>query len=142
MTENIEQPTTLQEPIISPSETPTSVQSESISESPLIEQPQTPIQPEPAPAVAPQPAQPPLESFLTKALESIQFRKKVKLEKIVKLANENKVITNDDVEKLLHVSDATATRHLSTLVKQNRLKVSGNRRSVRYEPINGSNGGN
>ena len=136
-----------QEPAtIQPMETPATVQPEPTIEPPVEpSRAEIPIQPESAPVFPPisqPPIQPPPKSFLAKALESIQFRKKAKLEKIIKLANEKKVITNDDVEKFLHVSDATATRYLNILVKQNRLKVSGNRRSARYEPINGSNGGN
>ena len=34
-------------------------------------------------------------------------------------------ITNDEVEKLLHVSDATATRYLSELEKRGKLKQVG-----------------
>ncbi len=34
-------------------------------------------------------------------------------------------VTNDDVEKLLHVSDATATRHLAQLAKEGLLRMSG-----------------
>lgn len=86
-----------------------------------------------APATAPNP-----RSFLTKALEKIQFRKRAKLEKIVKLANEKKSITNDQVEKLLHVSDATASRHLLQLVKEGKLKKVGPDGRARYEPVSGS----
>ena len=32
------------------------------------------------------------------------------------------MITNDEVEKLLHVSDATATRYLSQLEKEGKIK--------------------
>jgi Fic family protein len=34
-------------------------------------------------------------------------------------------ITNDEVEKLLHVSDATATRYLSHLEQQGRIMQTG-----------------
>ena len=34
-------------------------------------------------------------------------------------------ITNDEVEKFLHVSDATATRYLSTLEKEGKIKQNG-----------------
>ena len=148
MTEDIEQQSIPQEPIPQPpTEISAPVQPESVIESAPIEQAPEPTQPEPVSVPASIPSQPQLtiaspKSFFTKALESIQSRKRAKLEKIMRLANEKKVITNDDVEKLLRVSDATATRYLNTLVKQNRLKVSGNRGSVRYEPTNGSIGGN
>jgi len=38
---------------------------------------------------------------------------------------EKSKITNDEVEKLLHVSDATATRYLSQLKKEGRIKQNG-----------------
>lgn len=81
-------------------------------------------------------------SFLARALASIQFRKKAKLEKIVKLATEKGSITNDHVEKLLRVSDATATRYLAQLVKEGRLRKVGPDGRARYESVSGSNGGN
>ena len=34
-------------------------------------------------------------------------------------------VTNDEVEKLLHVSDATATRYLSALEKEGRIRQVG-----------------
>jgi len=39
--------------------------------------------------------------------------------------NSKNKITNDEVEKLLHVSDATATRYLSALEKENKIKQVG-----------------
>lgn len=113
----------------------------------LIEQPQMPpLAPEPV--FAPSTSEPSHESiapspksFLAKALESIQFRKKAKLEKIMKLAIEKKSITNDQVQKLIRVSDATATRYLSELVRQNRLKRVGAPQNPTYRPLGGSNGG-
>ena len=104
---------------------------------PQIEQ--APVVPPPStPNVETPPAQPSLKSFLQKALESIQFRKKAKLEKIMRLAYEKRSITNDQVQKLLRVSDATATRYLSALGRQGRLKRLGVWGSTRYEPIIGS----
>ncbi|GEM_PF-3656363 len=108
------------------------------------------IQPEPAPVVpvpatpepTPAPVSASLKSFLGKAMEKIQFRKRAKLAKIVKLAVEKKSITNDDVQKLLRVSDATATRYLSELAKKGGLKRFGVKSTTRFEPTLGSNGGN
>ncbi|OHB24988.1 MAG: hypothetical protein A2542_02695 [Parcubacteria group bacterium RIFOXYD2_FULL_52_8] len=71
-------------------------------------------------------------SFLSKALAPIQFRKKAKLETIMKFVQEKKSRTNDQVEKLLHVSDATATRYLTQLVKDGRLKRMGKNGSSHY----------
>ncbi len=99
----------------------------------------TPLPQNQTPTSAPQPTvivqrQDP-RSFLSKALAVIQFRKKAKLEKITKLALVKKSITNDQVEKLLRVSDATASRYLLQLLKEGRLKKVGPDGRARYEPI-------
>jgi hypothetical protein len=83
-----------------------------------------------------------LKTFLSKALEKIRFRKNAKLEKIIKFTLEKGQITNDQTQKILRVSDATASRYLSELVKQGRLKRVGQTSASRYEPNIGSNGGN
>ena len=54
---------------------------------------------------------------LTKAQLTIQEKKRKKLEKIIEALNTKGKITNDEIEKLLHVSDATATRYLEQLEK-------------------------
>ena|SRR3989344_1652808 len=105
-----------------------------------------PVEPpsEPLPPVTPIVVLPQVHprSFLTKALESIQFRKRAKLEKIIRLVTEKHTITNDQVEKLLHVSDATATRYLAQLVREGRLRKVGPDGRARYELVSGSVGGN
>ena len=76
-----------------------------------------------------------LKDLLRKAKEKIQFRKRLKLEKIIKLAQEKKKISNDDAQKLLRISDATATRYLSQLVKEGMLQRSGPANNAFYEPV-------
>lgn len=115
---------------------------EAIAEAP---QPETPIvtqgsnpTPEPALTPAPSPESMPAQAQVTvtpprniarlllkKAKLTIQLRKQKKLVKIMNLFEKKKSITNDDVEKLLHVSDATATRYLSTLEKQGKIAQMG-----------------
>jgi len=63
--------------------------------------------------------------LLIKARNAIQFRKRKKLDRIMSLFIKQSKITNDEVEKLLHVSDATATRYLSQLEKEGKIKQSG-----------------
>jgi predicted HTH transcriptional regulator len=63
--------------------------------------------------------------LLTKAKNTIQFKKRKKLEKIMAMFLKKSKITNDEVEKLLHVSDATATRYLSQLEKEGKIKQTG-----------------
>ena len=65
-----------------------------------------------------------IKDFFAKAAQAIQFRKQKKLAKIMGLFLKKTHITNDEVEKLLHVSDATATRYLSQLEKQGKIKQS------------------
>jgi Fic family protein len=85
--------------------------------------------PESLPAQAPVIAIPPPQNIvgliLTKARLMIQLRKQKKLVKIMGLFLTKSKITNDVVEKLLHVSDATATRYLSELEKQGKIKQTG-----------------
>lgn len=59
------------------------------------------------------------------ARAKIQTKKKQALEKIMTLFEKQEKITNDDVEKLLHCSDATARRYLNELIKQGKLKRIG-----------------
>lgn len=59
------------------------------------------------------------------ARAKIQTKKHGKLEKIMTLFEKKEKITNDDVEKLLHCSDATARRYLNELVKQGKIKRVG-----------------
>lgn len=46
-------------------------------------------------------------------------------QKILSFLNQNKQATNDDIQKLLNVSDATATRYLDQLEKQNKITQVG-----------------
>src|SRR3989344_4168540 len=73
---------------------------------------------------------------LTKAQLTIQEKKRKKLEKIIEVLNTKGKVTNDEVEKLLHVSDATATRYLSILEKEGKIKQRGRAgQSVSYSRI-------
>ena len=63
--------------------------------------------------------------ILVKARVAIQDRKRKKRDKIMQALTTKNKITNDEVEKLLHVSDATATRYLSALEKEGRIKQVG-----------------
>ena len=68
------------------------------------------------------------------ARATIQLRREKKLAKIMALLAAQTTVTNDEVEKLLHVSDATATRYLSILAERGKLKQVGHTgRGVRYE---------
>lgn len=98
---------------------------------------------EPAEALELQTAQTPrIEPFinarelLVKARNAIQGRKRKKLDKVMEMFTTKEKITNDEVEKLLHVSDATTTRYLSQLEKEGKIQQSGKTgKGVSYSKI-------
>lgn len=95
----------------------------------------TPVATAPASTSAPQ-ATHPARDLLVKARATIQDRKHKKLEKILEFLNTKGKITNDEVEKLLHVSDATATRYLSALEKEGKIQQVGKTgKAVEYTRI-------
>ncbi|MBP6884711.1 MAG: DUF977 family protein, partial [Candidatus Pacebacteria bacterium] len=70
------------------------------------------------------------------ALSAIYAKRQKRLDKIMGLFAKRTSLSNDDVEKLLHVSDATATRYLSILEKGGKIVQSGKTgRSVSYSKI-------
>ncbi len=94
--------------------------------------PNEPIELEPDPIPPPSAAAPvqtgilhTARELLNKARVAIQDRKSKKRDKIMLALTTKNKITNDEVEKLLHVSDATATRYLSALEKEGRIKQVG-----------------
>lgn len=76
------------------------------------------------------------EENLKLANETRQEKKREKIDKILTLFSEKTQITNDEAEKLLHVSDATTTRYLDELEKEGRIKQVGKTgKGVVYEKI-------
>lgn len=106
------------EPQSQPTQTTTVVGSNEVSSPPSFPAPENPI-----------------PGLLAKAKAVLFSRKQKKLEKILKLAVGKRKIANDDVQKLLRISDATATRYLSQLVKEGKIKRSGLPNNAFYEPI-------
>lgn len=88
---------------------------------------QTPPQPSSAPTQTTVP-----DNFPARGLAARRARQEAKLQKIIELARKQESITNDDVEKLLHVSNATATRYLNILVKEGKLQQIGDKHHARY----------
>ena len=66
-----------------------------------------------------------IRSLLEKAKFAIQSKKRKKLDHIMSLFAKQTNITNDEVEKFLHVSDATATRYLNILETEGKIKQNG-----------------
>ncbi|OGG50758.1 hypothetical protein A2763_02430 [Candidatus Kaiserbacteria bacterium RIFCSPHIGHO2_01_FULL_54_36] len=108
-----------------PVDEPLSIQTEPFT--PPQEPPTTP------PTSASTPAITRNRELLMKGHAKTQERKQKKLDRIMAMFEEKKQdgstsspqVTNNDVEKLLHVSDATATRYLSILVKEGRVRRVG-----------------
>ncbi len=123
-----------------PSPAPTPVQTSEVpvpvpAPEPSVTEPTNPpnISPQPSPYQGGGAVQGGLGVLLQKAKEKIMFRKRAKLEKVVALVQTKGKITNNDVEKLLHLSDATATRYLNELVKQGRLRRVGPAKQPFYQ---------
>ena len=92
----------------------------------------SPVQAEPVSVpVSPKPNL--ARDLLNKARSAIQSRKRVKLDHLMTLFAKRTNITNDEVEKFLHISDSTATRYLEILEKENKIKQVGKTgKSVSY----------
>jgi len=130
------------EPISEPAQTPEPRTAQMAGNEPLdsTSEPLTPeSQTQPAEATPPpviQTSRNRVLELLNKAKLAIQFRKRKKLDKIMSLFLQKSKITNDEVEKFLHVSDATAERYLNILEKENKIKQVGKTgKAVSYSRI-------
>jgi len=82
-------------------------------------------EPEPIQTQTSQPKSSLARQLLITARNAIQFRKRKKLDRVMTLFLKKSKITNDEVREFLHVSDATATRYLSILENEGRIKQNG-----------------
>ena len=122
------------EPESKPAEPPKEPQTEAVSA--------TPVKPAPAP-LTPVASQPQslaqqdqtgfIRALLAKANAKLHSNRQKKLDNLILMAQKKRTITNDDVQKLLRVSDATATRYLVKLVEQGHLARAGNPRDAKYQ---------
>ena len=133
------------EPVLTPPEAPVEVQT-APPEQPTAQIPANePIAPAPEPIQQIPPNAPvsviaPVlnlaRDLAAKARAVIQNRKRVKLDKILAELTKKGSVTNDQVEKLLHVSDATATRYLAQLEKEGKIQQIGKTgKSVKYQKV-------
>ena len=108
------------------------VQSVSTESAPSAPAPLTPPAPQPqSPAQQDQTGF--IRALLAKAQAKIQSNKQKKLDKIILFAQKKKIAGNEDIQLLLHVSSATATRYLVKLVQQGRLARVENPRDAKYQ---------
>ena len=143
-----------EEPVSAPNKPENSVDDQPASEqNPANDETPTsePVQPapvQPAPVSAPTPLTPIaaqaqssaqqeeaglIHSLLIKAQAKIQSNKQKKLNEIIQLAQKKQIIKNEDVQKLLRISSATATRYLVKLVQQGHLSRVGSPRDAKYQ---------
>lgn len=117
-----------------PNEPPISEPDQSVSteSAPSAPTPLTPTAPQPQ-SSAQQDQIGFIHALLAKAQAKIQSNKQKKLDKIILFAQKKKIIANEDIQLLLHVSSATATRYLVKLVQQGRLDRVGNPRDAKYQ---------
>ncbi|MEK7517522.1 MAG: hypothetical protein AAB583_03150 [Patescibacteria group bacterium] len=66
------------------------------------------------------------------ANEARAKKKNDNLDRLLQFTKEKKIITNDDVRDLLHVSQSTATNYLSELTKRGSIKREGKRGGAKY----------
>jgi hypothetical protein len=111
---------------------PEPVQSEPVESAPSAPAPQTSLAPQlQSPAQQDQTGF--IRALLAKAQAKIQFNKQKKLDKIILFAQKKKIVANEDIQLLLHISSATSTRYLVKLVQQGRLARVGNPRDAKYQ---------
>ena len=66
--------------------------------------------------------------------EKMFSKEQKRFAKIIEFAQKNGKIKNDDVQKLLLVSDKTATRYLDELMEEGKLKRAGSPKNEFYQP--------
>jgi len=124
------------EPESKPVEPPKEPQNEAVSASPMqpvsAPAPQTSVASQPQ-SLAQQDQTGFIRAFLAKANAKLHSNRQMKLDNLMLMAQKKKIITNDDVQKLLRVSDATATRYLVKLVEKGHLARAGNPRDAKYQ---------
>ena len=118
-----EAPPTQSEPVQTNSSQPASSQPASAPLTPQTSQSQLPAQPDQTSFI---------RTLLAKANEKLHSNRQKKLDTLMRFASTKKKITNDEVQKLLRISDKTAERYLSRLVKEGKLQRFGSTRDVSY----------
>ncbi|OHA08846.1 MAG: hypothetical protein A3B37_00660 [Candidatus Sungbacteria bacterium RIFCSPLOWO2_01_FULL_59_16] len=102
---------------------------------PAAEQPLPPPEPPPAepqaPSQLPAAARPAIDYPAIGRQTRIQKRE-ARLEKLLAYAREKGRITNDEIQKLLRVSEATASRYACELVRRGLLSKAGKGRAAYY----------
>lgn len=154
----IEEPKPQETPLPESSQSPQQAQQPPVEEVPppiklepekLTEQPQQPENPLPVeadakagqnPQLSPEDIQKQVDEKLKveldlrrqKANEARIKKKEENLTKIFNLVQSKRVVTNDEVRDLLHVSQSTATNYLTEMVNRGMLKKEGERGGAKY----------
>lgn len=77
----------------------------------------------------------PRATLLERLRNALDLRKAKRLAKIMEYAVAQGSVSNDEVEKLLRVSHATATRYLRTLLREGKVQAFGSASETRYTPL-------
>ncbi len=111
-------------PTLSEEKPPAPEIQETTKTEPAVKQaPPTPLTQTPTPIITPKKIS--MRELFIKAQKAIQTRRRKKLNRVMAMFLVQKKITNDQVEKLLHISDSTATRYLAILKKEGKIKQNG-----------------
>ena len=78
------------------------------------------------------PTVPAIADLPARGLAARRAREQAKLDKLLAFVREKGSVENDDVQKLLRISDATASRYVSKLVKNGSLVRTGTPTHARY----------
>jgi hypothetical protein len=123
--EQIPEPVVAQVPVSAPTPEPVITQTQTSATETATPTPAQVVASVIAPVVAPVIAQTftkSIRELFTKAQLAIQNRKRKKIDRVMTLFAKQTKITNNEVEKFLHVSDSTATRYLTTLEKEGKVR--------------------
>ena len=116
-------------PPIPEQEPPTETQEQ--SSAPSIEPEQ--VQPAPQQSVPQAAQQRPIGEIMASLRQQKANKREVRLQKIIGVAREKGRITNNNIQKLLRVSDATATRYAHELINRGLLQKLGSRKATSYQ---------
>ena len=117
---------------------PEELKGQTSTNDPLTENSTKPVEPlNPVETTSQSSPQKNLHELRAKEHQAIKNKRNKKLEQILALFAKRTKLTNDEVEKMLHVSDSTATRYLKILVKEGKIKRNGKEKGkyVSYSKI-------
>lgn len=117
-------------PLTMQSEAPADAMPEPADQPPAEAEP-PPLPTEPQPSPPREPARPAVD-YPTIGRQTRIRKRELRLEKMFAYAREKGKVTNDEIQKLLRVSDATATRYAAELFRRGLVEKVGRGRAAYY----------